>query len=340
MHVKLDTGMGRWGVSELAAPPREVVGLVTHLATADSDLDFARRSWRFREATAGYAHLTRHAANSAATLRLPESHFDAARCGIALYGLSPFGTDAAADGLEPVLVVAQRAGARQAPARRRVDRLRPPLRRRARHVDRHRAGRLRRRLPPRPDRHRGARRRASRGRVVGTISMDAFAVELGAELAAGTPVTLVGPGLPLEAHARVAGTITYELASRMATGRDASAPGARRPGRSAPRPTGARRASGRGRAPVSIPPPAYQRGTTISRWSCSTARERPLDDERGVGRRAARRAGTGSGSAAGSRAVSTKPGLIVCTEIPRRASSIATVRENASCACFVAEYGP
>ena len=91
--MKLDTGMGRWGLSELAAPARDVVGLMTHLATADSDLDFARAQVeRFREATAPYAHLTRHAANSAAALRLPEARFDAARCGIALYGLSPFGT--------------------------------------------------------------------------------------------------------------------------------------------------------------------------------------------------------------------------------------------------------
>ena len=53
MHVKLDTGMGRWGLSELTAPARNVVGLLTHLATADSDLDFARMQIeRFREATA------------------------------------------------------------------------------------------------------------------------------------------------------------------------------------------------------------------------------------------------------------------------------------------------
>src|SRR3982750_2507446 len=45
----------------------------------------------------------RHAANSAAALRLPSSRFDAARCGGALYGLSPFGEDPAADGLEPAL---------------------------------------------------------------------------------------------------------------------------------------------------------------------------------------------------------------------------------------------
>src|SRR5437764_6376080 len=104
VHLKLDTGMGRYGLAELPAAPAEVVGLMTHLATADSDPDFARvQLERFRMATAEFSHLTRHAANSAATLRLPESHLDAARCGVALYGLSPFNTDPTADGLEPVL---------------------------------------------------------------------------------------------------------------------------------------------------------------------------------------------------------------------------------------------
>ena len=218
MHVKLDTGMGRWGLAELAAPERNVVGLATHLATADSDPDFARlQIERFREATAPYAHLTRHAANSAAALRLPESHFDAARCGIALYGLSPFGTDAAADGLEPALawtselglVKRLRAGASTGYGRRFV-------------AERDTwvgivpvgyADGFRRDLTGTEVLVEGERRR-----VVGTISMDAFAVELDRELPAGTPVTLVGPGLPLEEHARVAGTITYELASRIHSG--------------------------------------------------------------------------------------------------------------------------
>ncbi len=48
-------------------------------------------------------------------------------------------------------------------------------------------------------------------RVVGTVSMDAFAVELDRELPVGTPVTLVGDGVLVEEHARVAGTIAYEL---------------------------------------------------------------------------------------------------------------------------------
>src|ERR687887_1638608 len=104
VHLKLDTGMGRYGLGELPAPPVEVVGLMTHLATADSDVEFARAQLqRFHEATNAFSDLTRHAANSAAALRLPEARFDAARCGIALYGLSPFGTDPADDGLEPVL---------------------------------------------------------------------------------------------------------------------------------------------------------------------------------------------------------------------------------------------
>src|SRR5215218_2676485 len=104
VHLKLDTGMGRWGLAELPALPAEVVGVMTHLATADSDPDFARQQLeRFGAAVAEGPKLIRHAANSAAALRIPESHLDAARCGVALYGLSPFGEDPDADGLEPAL---------------------------------------------------------------------------------------------------------------------------------------------------------------------------------------------------------------------------------------------
>ena len=44
-----------------------------------------------------------HAANSAATLREPASHFDLVRCGIAIYGCDPMNDDPAAHGLEPAL---------------------------------------------------------------------------------------------------------------------------------------------------------------------------------------------------------------------------------------------
>ena len=50
----------------------------------------------------------------------------------------------------------------------------------------------------------------TRRRVLGTVSMDSFAVELGDE-PEGAPVTLVGDGLLVEEHARHLGTINYEL---------------------------------------------------------------------------------------------------------------------------------
>ncbi len=211
VHLKLDTGMGRWGLSELPPPPTEVVGLMSHLATADTDSAYAE--WqidRFRRATAPYSHLTRHIANSAAALRYPSSRFDAARCGIALYGLSPFGTDPAEDGLEPVLSwtshIAQtrllRAGESTGYGRRFI-------------AERDTwigivpvgyADGFRRDLTGTEVRVAGEPRR-----VIGTVSMDAFAVELARELPVATPVVIIGRGMLAEAHARVADTITYEL---------------------------------------------------------------------------------------------------------------------------------
>jgi alanine racemase len=211
VHLKLDTGMGRYGLAELPEPPVEVVGLLTHLATADSDPDFAALQLeRFRAATEPYAHLTRHAANSAAALRLPEARFDAARCGIALYGLSPFGTDPAADGLEPALgwrshlaqVKALGPGQSTGYGRRFVAQAPTWIGL----VPVGYGDGFRRDMTGTEVRVAGERRR-----VVGTVSMDSFAVELDRELPAGTPVVLLGHGVLAEDHARVAGTINYEI---------------------------------------------------------------------------------------------------------------------------------
>jgi alanine racemase len=213
VHLKLDSGMGRWGLAELPAPPVEVVGLMSHLATADSDAAYTE--WqieRFRNETAPYSHLTRHIANSAGALRYPSARFDAARCGIALYGLSPFGTDPAEDGLEPVLAwtshLAQvkllRAGHSTGYGRRFIAESDTWIG----IVPVGYADGFRRDLTGTSVRVAGEERR-----VVGTISMDAFAVELDRELPVGTPVVLLGRGVLAEAHARVAGTITYELAT-------------------------------------------------------------------------------------------------------------------------------
>jgi alanine racemase len=211
VHLKLDTGMGRWGLSELPAPPVEVVGLMSHLATADSDAAYTE--WqieRFRTATAPYTHLTRHIAGSAAALRYPSARFDAARCGIALYGLSPFGVDPAEDSLEPVLSWSSHVA--------QTRRLHPGEstgygRRFVAGADTWigivpvgYADGFRRDLTGTSVRVAGELRP-----VVGTVSMDAIAVELDRDLPVGTPVVLIGHGVLAEAHARVAETITYEL---------------------------------------------------------------------------------------------------------------------------------
>ncbi|MER3409534.1 MAG: alanine racemase [Thermoleophilia bacterium] len=212
LHVKVDTGMGRFGYRELPPLSEEVVGLMSHLATADSDLAFAQvQVERFRALAQAYPHLQAHIANSAAALRLPQARFHAARCGIALHGLSPFHADPAEDGLRPSL--SWRSELAQ------VKLLRPGEstgygRRFLAHgpawiglVPVGYADGFRRDLTGTEVLVAGERRP-----VVGTVSMDSFAVLLDRELPPGTPVTLVGDGLLLEEHARVAGTITYELA--------------------------------------------------------------------------------------------------------------------------------
>jgi alanine racemase len=217
VHLKIDTGMGRWGLSELPEPPAQVVGLMSHLATADSDPAFAElQIERFREATAPYPELTRHIANSAAALRIPAARFDAARCGIALYGISPFGDDPADDGLEPVL--SWRSELAQV--------------RQLRLGESTGYGRLFVAGRPTwigivPVGYGDGFRRDLTGTsvlvdgepaaVVGAVSMDSFAVRLPGEVPVGTPVTLIGDGVLIEEHARVAGTIGYELACGIET---------------------------------------------------------------------------------------------------------------------------
>ncbi len=216
-HLKLDTGMGRWGLGDLPAPTRDVVGVMSHLASAESDPEFTRKQLeRFREATSELGGVTRHVANSAATLRFPESHFDAVRCGIALYGISPFGSDPRADGLEPALrwesyvalVKRLAPGESTGYGRRFVAETETwiglvPIG----YADGFRRDLTGTRVvvegEPRP--------------VVGTVSMDAIAVDLGRERPRGTAVTVVGDAITIDEHARVAGTIGYEIATGIVT---------------------------------------------------------------------------------------------------------------------------
>jgi alanine racemase len=120
VHVKYDSGMGRLGnpdpgeVLALARacdvdPSLELAGVWTHFATADepgSDF-FDEQLERFEAVAAAvkaeFPAAIAHAANSAAVFREPRSHFDMARCGVAVYGLDPFQGDPAQRGLAPAL---------------------------------------------------------------------------------------------------------------------------------------------------------------------------------------------------------------------------------------------
>lgn len=124
VHIKIDTGMGRLGLrlDELEDIPDmaglkgiRIEGVMSHFSEADLlDASFARlqidRFAALRQDLAGKGLQARlfHLANSAAVMSLPESHFDAVRPGLMLYGCSPLQRSGVADrnpGLLPVMTV-------------------------------------------------------------------------------------------------------------------------------------------------------------------------------------------------------------------------------------------
>lgn len=105
-HLAVNTGMNRIGVrfdevneflNQISFHRAlEQMGTFTHFATADCEetLDFNMQFRRFTEAVeamrgAGFNPGLVHCANSAALLRYPQTHFDMARFGIAMYGYHP-----------------------------------------------------------------------------------------------------------------------------------------------------------------------------------------------------------------------------------------------------------
>lgn len=126
-HLKVDTGMGRLGIppeETLGAAKRlldlkglKLTGIMTHFSTADHiDQAYAREQLeRFGRAVgsvreAGIEVPCVHAANSAAILGLPESHFDMVRPGIMLYGAPPSAEVGGEADLRPVMTLKSRVG--------------------------------------------------------------------------------------------------------------------------------------------------------------------------------------------------------------------------------------
>ena len=103
MHINVETGMGRCGsdpgqAEELVklidgSPNTKLTGVFTHFATADEDdLDYAFSQLETFNKFLADNNLNEredviiHAANSAATIKIPQSHFDMVRCGVSMYG--------------------------------------------------------------------------------------------------------------------------------------------------------------------------------------------------------------------------------------------------------------
>jgi alanine racemase len=121
VHLKVDTGMARLGVTmqalpKLAAsladfPEVEIAGLMTHLACAESSAEAtAEQMSLFDEATAllarhGIRPPLRHAANSAALFSAANAALDAVRPGIAIFGVSPIASETVSSDLKLVMRV-------------------------------------------------------------------------------------------------------------------------------------------------------------------------------------------------------------------------------------------
>ncbi|HEU5033677.1 MAG TPA: alanine racemase [Mycobacteriales bacterium] len=242
VHLKVDTGLGRAGATagewptlvetaakHVADGSLEVIGIWSHLAYADapSHPTIARQRTAYDEALevaarAGLTPQVRHLANSAATLALPDTHYDLVRPGVAVYGLSP----------GPAVGVAAELG------------LRPAMRLSARVALVKEVGAGQgvsyghRYTTDRPTRLAlvplgyadGIPRNATnvgpvqvggrRCTVSGTVCMDQFVVDVGdLPVQAGDPVVLWGPGdggePTADDWAAATGTINYEIVTRV-----------------------------------------------------------------------------------------------------------------------------
>jgi alanine racemase len=233
VHLKVDTGLARGGsvewpdlVAAALASGAEVVGVWSHLACADDPTapSNAAQLARFRDAlevaeSAGLRPALRHLANSAATLAIPETHYDLVRPGIAVYGCTPI--PGRSYGLRPAMTLRARvAMTKRVPAGTGVS-----YGHRYVTTDETTLALVPIGYGDGVPRHAtntcdvllaGQRRRVS-----GTVCMDQFVVDCGDDaVSAGDEVVLFGPGDDGEPTAQewaeALGTISYEVVTRIA----------------------------------------------------------------------------------------------------------------------------
>lgn len=238
VHIAVDTGLGREGVSlaqlpgllELAkAAEREgllrVVGMWSHLAWADAPghPTIDRQAGVFRQALeiakeAQIALEVRHLANSACTLTRPDLHFDVVRPGIAIYGLPPvpdpdgdnFGLKPAMSVTSEIILVKDVEGGQGVSYGHEYVTIYPTT-----------LGLVSAGYADGVFRAGGSVAEVSvrgrRYRIAGRVCMDQFVIDLGpaTEVCVGDEVTLIGPeGPSAQDWATAVGTIDYEILCR------------------------------------------------------------------------------------------------------------------------------
>lgn len=237
VHVKLDTGMHRVGLPAddvddairvlKSLPGIDIEGAWSHFAVADTpDHPYTRKQLDLfidllgKIERSGVEFRYRHIANSAATLSLPESHFDLVRCGIASYGLWPGRALIGTADLRPALSLKARANmVKEVPAGEALSYgLKYEVQRTSKVVTIPvgYADGYDRRLSNRAD----VLIKGKRYRVSGVVCMDQFLVDVGEDdIEVGEIVTLIGRDgqheVSAEELADHVGTINYEITSRI-----------------------------------------------------------------------------------------------------------------------------
>ncbi len=228
VYLKVNSGMNRLGFGAENLRPaynavrmhRQVrsVTLMTHFADADGASGVkAQLAW-FDEITQPVESQGRSLANSAALLRFPEARGDWVRPGIMLYGCSPFSDQSAAQiGLKPAMTLSSEIIATQ--HLHAGERIGYGFSYEA--VGEMTIGVVACGYADGYPRHAGTGTPVlvdgRRARIVGRVSMDMISVDISDIPGAGvgTPVTLWGEGLSADEVAAAAGTLSYELLTKL-----------------------------------------------------------------------------------------------------------------------------
>ena len=225
IHLKVDSGMGRNGLTSewpelLNRDLSKVVGVMTHFARADEPNEAQNRvqidnfETRVAELNAKGVFPIRHISNTAATLSNPIAKYDMVRIGIAMYGLSPLGKD---ENLKPIMKVrSQLVLVKELPAGHPIGYGATEILNadtKIGIVEMGYADGI-----PRNAKGAGITFNGKPYPIIGRVSMDQFAVNLGidTEAKSGDWVTVIGEAFTAYEWAKACDTIHYEITTRMA----------------------------------------------------------------------------------------------------------------------------